>query len=191
MTATANHALQRTATARHTGCSHRLRPQPPFRSRCAAPPQSLSLGSLGVSACSMFAKIKRLFEQKPPAEFRDPVLGLLVSRHSGVWCGDIPFQGGSAELLLPGSRQCPDATRVAQAREAIQELPILVSAAMRFAHERRAELSADRLQFGALNYFCGELPEYFGLDFIEVGDESGNCWQVHFRSGQPIELEYT
>ena len=139
----------------------------------------------------MFAKIKRLFEQKPPAEFRDPVLGLLVSRHSGVWCGDIPFQGGSAELLLPGSRQCPDATRVAQAREAIQELPILVSAAMRFAHERRAELSADRLQFGALNYFCGELPEYFGLDFIEVGDESGNCWQAHFRSGQPIELEYT
>jgi hypothetical protein len=39
---------QRTAPARHTGCSHRLRPQPPFRSRCAAPPQSLSLGSFAV-----------------------------------------------------------------------------------------------------------------------------------------------
>ena len=45
---TANNALQRTAPARHTGCSHRLRPQPPFRSRCAAPPQSLSLGSFAV-----------------------------------------------------------------------------------------------------------------------------------------------
>jgi hypothetical protein len=44
---TPNHALQRTAPARHTGCSPRLRPQPPFRSRCAAPPQSLSLGSFG------------------------------------------------------------------------------------------------------------------------------------------------
>ena len=45
-----NQALHRTAPARHTGCSHRLRPQPPFRSRCAAPPQSLSLGSLGDAA---------------------------------------------------------------------------------------------------------------------------------------------
>ena len=47
--ATPNHALQRTAPARHTGCSHHLRPQPPYRSRCAAPPQSLSLGSLAIT----------------------------------------------------------------------------------------------------------------------------------------------
>ena len=48
-----NHALQRTAPARHTGCSRPprcARPQPPFRSQCAAPPQSLSLGSFGDSA---------------------------------------------------------------------------------------------------------------------------------------------
>ena len=48
--ATSNYALQRTAPARHPGCSRPprcARPQPPFRSRCAAPPQSLSLGSFG------------------------------------------------------------------------------------------------------------------------------------------------
>ena len=55
-----NHALQRTATARHTGCSHRLRPQPPFRSRCAAPPRSLSLGSLGVASASNPAQTKTM-----------------------------------------------------------------------------------------------------------------------------------
>lgn len=136
-------------------------------------------------------KLDRLFEQKPPAEFRDPVLGLLESRHDGVWVGEIPFQDGSAELLIPGSRQRPDAARVAQAREAIRELPSLVRDALRFAQERQTELSGDRLRFAALNYFCGELPENFGLDFVQVGDESGNCWQVHFRNGEPIELEYT
>jgi hypothetical protein len=48
-----NHALQRTAPARHAGCctpSRHLRPscpRPRFRSQRAAPPQSLSLGSFG------------------------------------------------------------------------------------------------------------------------------------------------
>ena len=46
-TQTPNQALQRTAPARHAGCSRRLRPQPPCRSQRAAPPQSLSLGSFG------------------------------------------------------------------------------------------------------------------------------------------------
>ena len=139
----------------------------------------------------MFAKLKQLFEKKPPAEFRDPVFGLLASRDSGVWCGNLPFLGGSVELLLPGDRQCPDATRLAHARQIAEKIPDLVRAATRFAHEQRAELSADNLRFGALNYFGGKLPEYFCLDFIEVGDKSGNCWEVHFRSGHPIHLEYT
>ena len=138
----------------------------------------------------MIAKLRHLLERKPPAEFHDPVLGLLVSRHSGVWRGDISFQGAKVELLLPGNRKCPDALRLAQAREAVQELPNLVTAAVRFAHQQKTEL-LERLRFEGLNYFCGESPEYFGLDFTEAGDDSGNCWQVHFRSGQPIELEYT
>jgi hypothetical protein len=46
-TATPNQALQRTAPVCHAGCSHRLRPQPPCRSRRASPPPSLSLRSLG------------------------------------------------------------------------------------------------------------------------------------------------
>jgi hypothetical protein len=139
----------------------------------------------------MLAKLRHLFEKSPPTEFRDSVLGVLVSRHLGVWCGDVPFQGSSVALLIPGSRQRPDATRLAQARQVVEVLPSLVSAAMHFAHERRAELSPDRLRFGALNYFCGDSPEYFCLDFVEAGDESGNCWQVHFCAGQPTDLDYT
>ena len=41
--ATPNHALQRTATGCHAGCS----PQSPPRSRRASPPPSLSLRSFG------------------------------------------------------------------------------------------------------------------------------------------------
>ena len=40
---------QRTAPVGHSRCFHHLRPQPPFRSGCARPPQSLSLGSFGDS----------------------------------------------------------------------------------------------------------------------------------------------
>lgn len=50
--ATPNHALQRTAPDCHRRCSHRLRPQPLFRSGCASPPPSLSLGSFGDSRAS-------------------------------------------------------------------------------------------------------------------------------------------
>ena len=56
---TPNHALQRTAPARPTGCSHRLRPQPLFRSQCAAPPRSLSLGSLGDFARLPYERSRR------------------------------------------------------------------------------------------------------------------------------------
>ena len=45
--ASPNHALERTTLAGHSRCSHHLRPQPPFRSGCARPPQLLSLGAFG------------------------------------------------------------------------------------------------------------------------------------------------
>ena len=49
-TATANHALQRTAPVCHACCS----PQSPPRSSHASPPLSLSLGSLGVATRVVF-----------------------------------------------------------------------------------------------------------------------------------------
>ncbi len=47
-------------------------------------------------------KLKQLFDSKASAEFHDSVLGVLVSRHSGVWVADIPFQSGSVSLLNEG-----------------------------------------------------------------------------------------
>ena len=135
--------------------------------------------------------LKHWFEPKPPTEFQDPVLGRLVSRYSGVWCADLPFQEGSAFLLIPGSRRQPDADRLTFARLTVPSLPSLVQAARVFAAHKRPELTRERLVFGALNYFCGVATDDFGLDFTEVGDDSGNCWQVHFRLGQPTELDYT
>ena len=38
---------QRTALDCYGHCSHRLRPQPPFRSGCASPPPSPALAGLG------------------------------------------------------------------------------------------------------------------------------------------------
>ena len=75
--ATPNQALQRTAPARHTGCSRRLRPQPPFRSRCAAPPQSLSFVSLGDTRRFVFndAPLQFCRESMPAFE-----IGALVCR---------------------------------------------------------------------------------------------------------------
>ena len=70
---------QRTAPARHTGCSHRLRPLPPFRSQCAAPPQSLSLGSFG--DCS----------RVPSNESQPPLPVRLQDLHGA--CGFIVFDG--------------------------------------------------------------------------------------------------
>jgi hypothetical protein len=139
----------------------------------------------------MLAKLKHLFESKPRIEFQDAAVGNLVSRHSGVWCADIPFQGRSVSLLIPGSDQQPDTRRLAHARKTIQALSALVRDAKEFAIQKQAQLSGERLVFEALNYFYGTKPTDFGLDFTEVGDNSGNCWQVHFSSGQPRELDYT
>jgi hypothetical protein len=152
-------------------------------------------GLRGVQPCVsdrlMLTMVKRSLDVKPPAQFQDPALGLLVSRHSDVWCADLPFQDGSVSLLVPGSHQQPDADRLAYARLTIPSLPELARAAREFAVQKRPELSNKRLVFDALNFFGGAAFNDFSLDFTEVGDDSGNSWQVHFRSGQPIELDYT
>jgi hypothetical protein len=139
----------------------------------------------------MHTKLKHLFDQKASGEFQDSVLGVLVSRHSGVWVANIPFQSGSVSLLMPGTRQQPDATCLAHAHRAVAALPDFVRAAREFAAHKRPELSGERLVFAALNYFRRVAIDDFGLDFTEVGNDSGNCWQVDFRSGQPVELDYT
>ena len=138
----------------------------------------------------MLKNLKHLFDSKA-AEFRDAVLGVVVSPRSGTWMADIPFQGGSISLLLPGSRQQPDLACLAHAHQTVAALPDLVRVAKEFAACRRPEISSKRLVLVALNYFRRVTADEFGLDFTEAGDDSGNCWQVDFRAGHPVELDYT
>jgi len=139
----------------------------------------------------MPTKLKHLFDAKASGEFHDSVLGVFVRRNSGVWVADIPFQSGSISLLMPGNRQRPDTACLAHAHQTIPSLPNFVRAAREFASHQRPELSGERLVFAALNYFSRVSADDFSLDFTEVGDDSRNCWRVHFRANQPIELDYT
>ena len=50
----------------------------------------------------MFERLKQLVKTKPAPEFNDPVLGSLVSKHRGVWCGKIAFAERQVGLLIPG-----------------------------------------------------------------------------------------
>ena len=94
-----NHALQRTAPGGHAGCSHRLRPQPPFRSRRARPPQSLSLGSFAYMKIPLLLLLGSLMSssaQSPspqtivPREDLKAALRGLWSQ-SGVSCGKVNY----------------------------------------------------------------------------------------------------
>jgi hypothetical protein len=151
----------------------------------------------------MFERLKRLVGSKPVPVFSDPVLGSLVSKHCGTWCGEIAFEGRRIGLIIPGDRRCPDKARLEHARTLILRLAEFVEKALGFAAQRQKESEwqaennwtpkpADNdLEFVAVNYHSGTSAGDFALDFVQLTDKSGNCWEVHFRDGRPVEFEYT
>ncbi len=150
----------------------------------------------------MLKCFQQLFAVMQRTEFDDPVFGLLVSEHDGTWRGEIPLSGRQVLLLMPVTRITPDAARLAHAHGLIANLADLVAQALQFAVERQRQpdwqasndwapkLDCSLLVFVGLNYSSAS-SSGFTLDFVQHGDASGNCWQVHFDSGRPTELEYT
>ena len=151
----------------------------------------------------MFERLKQLVKTKPAPEFNDPVLGSLVSKHRGVWCGKIAFAERQVGLLIPGGRRFPDKARLEHARTLIPRLPEFVEKALRFAAQSQKEpewqaknnwtpkLGDNDLEFVAVNYCAGVSVGDFALDFVQPADKSGNCWEVYFRDERPVEFEYT
>ena len=135
--------------------------------------------------------LKRLFPAGPRHEFTDDQLGLFLSEHRGVWLSEMPFQGHQIQILLYGTKHQPNIERLALARKVVPELAARVNQALIFAVAQRPELGPDRLKFAGLNLCYEKIPDGFLLDFIEIGDTSRNCWQVHFEAGEPVCLEYT
>ena len=151
----------------------------------------------------MIERLRHLVTSKPAPEFNDPVLGLLVSKYRGVWCGEIAFEGRQVGLIIPGDRQLPDKVCLEHARTLIPRLSEFVEQALRFAAQRQKESEwqaennwtpkpgDNELEFVGVNYSSCDAAGDFALDFVQPADESGNCWEVHFRGSRPVEFEYT
>jgi hypothetical protein len=123
---------------------------------------------------------------KPSSEFHDPMLGLLVSEHRGVWLGRVPFADQQVQVLILGTKREPNAAQLAHAGTILPKLSALVQNALDFL---RSQEGGDFV-FEGLNYCLGCSHSDFALDFTEVGDTSGNSWTVAFRSGEPVEMQY-
>ena len=126
-----------------------------------------------------------------------------MSKHCGVWCGEIAFEGRQVGLIIPGDRQLPDKVCLEHARTLIPRLSEFVEQALRFAAQRQKEpewqgennwtpkLGHNDLEFVGVTYSSCDAAGDFALDFVQPADKSHNCWEVHFSDGRPFEFEYT
>lgn len=138
----------------------------------------------------MFSLLKRITAPKPPAEHRDSLLGVLVSKTEGEWRGEVAFHNYHVKLLLPGATYQPSPVRVAFARTLLPHLAEKVDRAMDYAALVNPDLWRGRLMFSTVNFFYQTTGDSFALDFVSTGDRSGKHWQVRFEGGQPVHLEY-
>lgn len=138
----------------------------------------------------MFSLLKRITGPKPAPEYRDNLLGVLVSKVEGEWRGEVPFHNYHVKLFLPGATYQPSPVRVAFARTLLPNLGEKVERAMDYAAVVNPDLWRGRLMFSTLNLFYQTTGDSFALDFTKPGDRSGKLWQVRFESGQPVHLEY-
>jgi len=101
-------------------------------------------------------RIKKLLRRESSGEFCDHVIGILVSKHSGIWLGSVPFGcSGRIQVLVPGNRQQPDPARLDRARRIVRELASVLDAALDFVTEQRSKVFRERLQLVGLNFFSG------------------------------------
>jgi len=138
----------------------------------------------------MIAFLKQFTAPKSAPEYRDSLLGVLVSKNEGEWRGEIPFRNFHTKLVLPGATYQPSSTRVALARTLLPNLPSKVDLAMDYAASVNPDLWLGRLMFAAVNLFYQTTTDSYALDFTVAGDLSGRRWQVRFEGGKPVQLEY-
>lgn len=138
----------------------------------------------------MLGILKRFTAPEPAPEYRDGLLGVLVGKTAGEWCGEFAFRNYHVKVLLPGAKYHPSSTRLAFARSLLSGLEAKVESGLDYAARLNPSLWRGRLRFAALNLLGQTAGDAFALDFVMVGERKGKFWQVRFEGGQPVHLEY-